>query len=175
MLDHLFKSKLGVAILGAFYYGNEEEFYVRELARHLGAPVSSVAKQLDAFGKLGVLTWRERGGVKYYALDRGSPIAAELESLVRKTAGVPNEVKRRLEDIADIELAYLVGQVDGGWPANRPFRLVTVGGDAMAIKEAAKEAAEAIGREVFVLSYAPEEYRRLPDEEVAGFHTVLLG
>lgn len=174
MLKDLFKSKLAVKILDTFYARPEEELYVRELARHLGEPVSSVAKQLETLSALGLFRTRERGGVKFHALDQDCPIGAEIESLFAKTVGLVRELKKHLMAAEGVELAYLVGDVDENWPLTEPLRLIVVGWELSALAEVVGAASRRVGRKVNLSTFTPEEYRSLPDSEVAGFHTVLI-
>ncbi|MCL4499085.1 MAG: hypothetical protein M1335_02435 [Chloroflexi bacterium] len=175
MLENLFKSKLTIRVLDAFYARHQEEFYVRELARYLNEPVSSVAKQLETLTVIGLLKSWERGGVKYHSLNGDCPIAGEVDALFAKTTGICHEIKRRLQNENGIDLAYLVGDARAGWPFEKPLELVVVGRGIRDVAECVSHAADRVGRPIHLSTYTPDEYRLLPDEEVAGFHTVLIG
>jgi predicted transcriptional regulator len=65
----------------------EKQWYLTELAAHLGTKPSSLQREVEALSKAGLLEqWRD-GRRAYFKADTSSPVFPDLRALLEKTAG----------------------------------------------------------------------------------------
>ena len=72
-------------VLGWLLGHADEAFYLRELARHAGAPVGAVQRELEQLRVAGLVVRDVRGKQVYFQANRGAPIFPELYGLFAKT------------------------------------------------------------------------------------------
>jgi predicted nucleotidyltransferase len=113
-LKTLFSSKLRVKVLEHFFFHPGEEFYIRRLASELDEPVGTVARELAGLERAGVLASRRVGNQRHYRLNEGCPILEDLRNIFLKTSGAAAELRRALEKVAGVELAFLYGSYASG-------------------------------------------------------------
>lgn len=113
-LKALFSSRLRVRVLEHFFSHPGEEFYVRRLASTLEASVGSVARELAGLERAGLLVSRRVGNQRHYRLNRECPILDDLRNIFLKTAGAGEELRRALEKVPGVELAFLYGSYASG-------------------------------------------------------------
>ena len=114
ILKALFSSKLRIKVLEHFFFHPGEEFYVRRLASNLDEPVGSVARELAGLECAGILVSRRVGNQRHYGLNANCPILEDLRNIFLKTAGASEELRRALEQVAGVELAFLYGSYASG-------------------------------------------------------------
>lgn len=102
-------------VLGLMFMQSEQSFYVRQVADLCGLPVGSVHRELNAAWKAGVLTRRASGRQVYFQANDQSPIFEELKSIIRKTAGLADQLRGVLEPLmARVKLAFIHGSMASG-------------------------------------------------------------
>ncbi len=102
-------------VLGLLFGQPERSFFASEIIGLLGAGSGAVQRELGKLAASGLLTVTRVGNQKHYQANAEAPIYAELCSLVRKTVGVADPIKRALEPVLDsIELALIYGSVAKG-------------------------------------------------------------
>ncbi|MDO8463442.1 MAG: winged helix-turn-helix domain-containing protein [bacterium] len=120
MLEHLFGSKTRVKLLQLFLGNPGGMFYVREIARRIGAQIHAVRRELENLEHLGIIAattppesavggLRERQR-KYYTIDEGFFLIEELRSLVLKSQFLLEaEFKRRIQRLGSLRYFALLG------------------------------------------------------------------
>ncbi len=83
-------------LLAATVLHPEREWYLLELARHLGVTPSSIQRDLAAFVHAGVLKRRADGNRVYFRADMDCPIFTELRSVLLKTVGLVEVLREAL-------------------------------------------------------------------------------
>ena len=102
-------------VLGLLYGRPDESFFVREVARKTGVALGAVQKELMALTAAGVLERSVRGRQVYFSANRNSPVFPELRSLIAKTAGVVDIIRRGLESLeTSIDVAFVFGSIAKG-------------------------------------------------------------
>ena len=66
----------------------EREWYLHELARHLGVAPSSIQRDLAGFVQAGILKRRIHGNRAYFRADVDCPVFPEFRSVLLKTVGL---------------------------------------------------------------------------------------
>jgi predicted nucleotidyltransferase len=97
----------------ALIFGNpESSFYTREIVRRVNSGTGAVERELTRLRRSGLVTVKNIGNQKHYSANRKSPIFRELCSLVRKTSGLNEPLRRSLKPFADkIRAAFVYGSV----------------------------------------------------------------
>lgn len=114
MLQHLFSSKVRVALLTHFFTHPDERFYARELARWLGEHYNAAWRELRNLEAIGLLASEEHAGVKYYRLNPEFPIYEELKRIVLKTTGLGQTLREALKRLGVVDWAFIYGSVAAG-------------------------------------------------------------
>lgn len=108
------------ALLGRFFSGPLGEFYVRELGRVTGLPITTIQRQLRALELHGVLKSRLQGPLKFYSLDQTYRYMPEFRSVVLREMR-RGELEKNLKKILGIlkkkyhpDKVILFGSLVGG-------------------------------------------------------------
>lgn len=87
-------------------------FYASELINLAGMGSGAVQRELAKLASSGLVTVRTIGNQKHYQANRGSPIFAELQGIVRKTFGLAEPLRSALEPFAKkVVAAFVYGSV----------------------------------------------------------------
>ena len=78
----IFNSKTRKALFRLYFTNPESNYYLRELERLLGIPVSMIQKELLRLEKDGVFVSSKKGNLTYFSLNRSYPLFDELKSIV---------------------------------------------------------------------------------------------
>jgi predicted nucleotidyltransferase len=113
-IQKIFKSKVRKEIFRIYYTNPDKEYYLRELERTLGIPVSMIQRELRNLEKAGVFAHRKQGNLVYYYLNKNYPLFDELKSIISKTIGVRGLIKGVLKRFGDIKVAFLYGSFAKG-------------------------------------------------------------
>jgi predicted nucleotidyltransferase len=99
-------------VLGLLFGQPERAFYLSELIALAGAGTGAVQRELARLVAGGLVSVLARDGRKVYKANERSPIFTELCSIVEKTSGVAEQLRRALSPLAkDIALAILFGSI----------------------------------------------------------------
>lgn len=124
MLEQLFGSKIRVKLLRLFLANPNKKYFLRELARILGAQINSVRREVENLASLGILKEvlsaksdeageDEKGDniqKKYFQADKEFPLFSELKSLVlRAHLIIKSGILREIMDEGNIYYLVLTG------------------------------------------------------------------
>jgi len=114
MLDTLITSKTRVKLLMKFFLNPGTRAYLRELASEFDESSNSVRVELNRLSQAKIISSENVGRtIEYYANEQHS-LFSELQSLVRKYAGVDNLVETLIKKLGHLKTAYLVGDYARG-------------------------------------------------------------
>ncbi|MFC1620728.1 nucleotidyltransferase domain-containing protein [Candidatus Omnitrophota bacterium] len=108
-ITRIFKSKARQAIFRLYFTNPEKSFYLRELERELGTPVSILRKELISLEKEGFFSSSRHGNLLYYSLNKEYTLYNEIKAIVFKTVGIQGSLSKALLDIKGIEAAFIYG------------------------------------------------------------------
>ncbi len=116
-------------VLGLFFSHPDESYYLRQTARLTGIAPGTVQRELKRLAGAGILTRSGRGQRQHYRANRNCPVFSELKSLMIKTAGLADELRRFLAPLSDkLEFAAVYGSLAKGTAtANSDVDLLIVG------------------------------------------------
>ena len=99
-------------LFGLLFGQPNRSFFVTELIELAGVGRGAVQRELTRLERSGLAIIERHGTQKHYRANPASPIFEELCSIVRKTVGVVEQVRRALEPLeAQMSLALIYGSV----------------------------------------------------------------
>lgn len=177
MLIRLFSSETRVALLTLFFTHLDKRFYVRELARHLRRDISGIKRELDNLERAGLLTSEKVGNLRYYRVNKASPLYPEIKAIVAKTTGIHASLRDGLRRIKGIRTAILYGtdraEVEEGLGLVRILIIGQV--DLNEVNDVVRGLEGRLGRDIHYLVFDEEEFRRRKAEEETFIQEVLKG
>jgi predicted nucleotidyltransferase len=158
----LFKSKARTALFQLYFTNPESSYYLRELERMFGIPVSILRQELMRLEGEGVFLSEKKGNLLYYRLNKDFPLFEELTNIVRKTIGIEGLLKDAINDIKGIEAAFIYGSFAKGKEITASdVDLCVIGRineDQLIAKINAIE--KSIKREINYTLFTPEEFKK---------------
>jgi predicted nucleotidyltransferase len=160
-------------------------WYLSELAGALGRTPSSLQRELDSLTAAAILVMRREGRRTYYRANENNAIFDELRGIVRKTMGIPQEIRTSLAPIErKFALALLYGSVARGEErADSDIDLLVVADD-LTLEELYRRLAPVerkLRRKVNPTLYTRDEFRRKRGKNaflknvLSGDHIILSG
>lgn len=185
MAEALF-SRTQQRVLGLVFGQPERQYGMVELIKLAESGSGAVQRELERLVSSGLVTCTSVGRQKRYQANAQSPIFDELHSLVEKTAGVPDVVRRSLVHLEPpLPFAVLYGSVAKETDsAMSDIDLLVVSDDfeLEALFEALQPAERRLGRTISPTLYTTLEFLKRRKTKhpfltkvLAGKHIVLLG
>lgn len=161
-LQATFASPAMARLLLYFALHPEEPLHIRELFRRTGLGMASLQKELDRFQRLGILEKGREGRRLVYRLNLGSERWRALRTLVRQLAAPSEILREAFTGVPGVEAAFVFGsQARGDMRPDSDVDLLVVA-DAQAsraVQDPLSEAESLMGRDVDVITYAPDALR----------------
>ena len=158
------------AVLAATVLRASHEWYLSDLAAHLGVGPSSLQRSLAKLVNAGILLRRRDGNRVYYRPDPACPILGELTAILTKTTGLVEPLKDALAPLSRaIRVAFIHGSVaEGRERSESDIDLIVVGDVAgLGLTAALYPVQDRLGRPVNVTRYTAKEFR---EKLAAGHH-----
>ena len=108
MLEKLFTSGIRADIMSLLFNNPEEKFYVREIARLVNKNPAGVKRELDKLERMGLVLSEKEGNLKYFKVNKTSPLFPELKGLIAKSLGLPGALKSVLKAL-NAKTAFIYG------------------------------------------------------------------
>ena len=87
----------------------EKEYYLSELGEMLGKHPGVFQRGLNSLEKQGWIMSRKRGGQRLFKINSSHPLFKEIKSVAHKTAGVEAELKKMIDGLHAIKIAFIYG------------------------------------------------------------------
>jgi predicted nucleotidyltransferase len=88
---------------------------MREISSLTNQPVRAIQRELARLEDAGLLISSVEGNRKYFQANRQSPVFSELRTLMVKTAGIVDQLKKSLQERSDaIDVAFIFGSFARG-------------------------------------------------------------
>jgi len=170
--------KIRRAVLSLLYARADEEFYIRQILRTIGAGHGSVLRELKRLAEAGILRRTARGRQVYYQANPDSPIFPELKSLIVKTAGIVDILVNAMAPLAErIKIAFIFGSIAKGEETRRSDIDLLVIGDVsfMDVVTNLQIAQKNTGREINPTVYPLKEFKLKIETNQHFLATILDG
>jgi predicted nucleotidyltransferase len=124
-------SKVQQRVLALIFGHPERSFYTSEIVRRVHSGTGAVERELSRLQRSGLVSVERVGNQKHFRANRESPIFGELQSLVLKTVGLTEPLRKALEPYSSkIKAAFVYGSVaKGSDTARSDVDLMVVGDD----------------------------------------------
>jgi len=111
MLEYIITSKAKRSLIKLLLTNPDTEFYVREISRRTGEPLNAVRRELGYLEKAGLVSSRNAGNLRYYAVVKEFPFYQELKKIIYATIGLGDFLTDKLRQSDRIELAFIYGSI----------------------------------------------------------------
>ena len=161
MVDWLF-SKTRWLILREFFSRPGQERHVSELIRMAGGGSAAVQRELRQFTESGLLIRARVGNQVRYRVNSSHAIHPELRSLVLKTVGLADVLRKSLGEVSGIDVAFVHGSIAKGEDREDGVVDLFVVGQVSLRKLVGSlvPAQEVLQREINPTLYRPAEFRK---------------
>jgi len=102
-------SKNKADLLGLFFTNPERSFYIQEIGRILDKKPGTFQRTLNNLISEGILTSVYKGNLRLIKVNKDYPLYGELKSIIFKTVGLQGSIRRILQVIGDIRIAFIYG------------------------------------------------------------------
>jgi predicted nucleotidyltransferase len=151
-------------VLALIFGHPERSFYASEIVRKVESGTGAVEREMSRLQRSGLVNVERIGNQKHYRANRESPIFHELRSLVLKTVGLTEPLKRFLEPYADkIKAAFVYGSIAKGTDTTRSDIDLMIIGENVSytdLYEGLQKAEQVIGRPVNPNVLSLKDWRR---------------
>lgn len=104
-------TKNQILILEVFFNHPERSYYLRELGRIVNKEPGVFQKDINNLVQQGTLISEYRANSRYFKLNQAHPLYRELKSIFFKTLGAEGKLKKILNNISRIKLAFIFGSL----------------------------------------------------------------
>jgi len=170
-------AKVRARLLGLLLLNSERGFYLSEAARLVGVAPRVASYNLQALSRMGILTRTVRGREVVYQANRSCPIFPELRSIMIKTVGLVDQVRKALAPIHAIDVAFIYGSfAEASERAESDIDLFVVGTVPLAdLVRRLRAVQEALARPMNPVTMDASEFRRRLKEREHFVTTVVKG
>jgi predicted nucleotidyltransferase len=150
------------ALLAILYGRADQSFYLRQLARAVGAGHGALQRELKHLTDMGLIVRRVQGNQVLYQANSQSPIFSEIKSLITKTVGIHDVIRSALVPLgSEIQIAFVYGSVARQKErANSDVDLMVLGNALFSdVISALGPAQRALGREINPTVFPVSEFR----------------
>jgi len=160
LLEALFPQTRRMLLI-SFFRQPDRRFYLREIQRIVQTGRGAVQREVSKLLAAGILRREEEHGRVYYSANPVSPIFADLQAIIDKTAGMSLVLADALETIQEIDVAFVFGSVARGEARSDSDVDLAVVGTAQfrVVVSALGEVQMRLGREVNPVVFTPDDIR----------------
>ena len=108
LFSGLIPSKTRIRLLVRFFFNPKLRSYLRELAKEFGVSSNSVRKELNQLTRTNLLKSERNGRQVFYMANEDHPLFPELRSMVSKVMGIDQVIDGIVNELGDVEEAYLI-------------------------------------------------------------------
>jgi predicted nucleotidyltransferase len=115
LLSRVLMGKTRGAVLALLFGRPDETFYLRQVVRASGYGIGPVQRELKLLTGAGIIRRTQSGRQVYFQANPESPVFPELKSLIAKTVGVGDTLRRALAPMRNlIRVAFVFGSAARG-------------------------------------------------------------
>jgi len=162
MLNLLAKSGIRRKIILLFVYNQESEFYLSEIARQVKTSAGTAQRELNRLRAMDFVSFKKRGNLSLYRLNRNFSLLREIEAIIRMTFGIEVMLREELRGVKGISFALIFGSyAAGGMKSGSDIDLCLVGRpDEDAVYRAVQAVEDTVGREINYHIASEDEFAR---------------
>ena len=148
-------------LLTVFVTSPGQRFYLRQLCRFINSSPRPVQLGLQKLEGLGILKSLKEANVKFYSLNKESPIYTEIKGIILKTEAVGETLRRGLKDLKDIQCAFIYGSISKNRERSGSDIDIAIIGDVNTalLSKTVRRLEEGLKREVSVVTFSTKEWK----------------
>lgn len=168
-----FRSEMQLRMLGLLFEDPARDWTAHELRASLGAPASSVHRELQRALEADFVLRHDAARPHRYTANTAHPLFEPIEMILARTVGVEAELRSMLQDMDGVDAAVIHGSwASGTARAGSDVDVLVVGSiDHDELVRQTRVLGRRLGRRIDTLVFEPEEIRRRRDQ---GFIRKLL-
>jgi len=150
VLNLLSKSGIRRKIILLFVYNQDREFYLSEIARQVKTSAGTAQRELNRLRRMDFVSFKKRGNLSLYRLNRAFSLLAEIEAIIRKTVGIEVRLGEELRKVKGVSFAFIFGSyAKGRLRSDSDIDLYVVGRpDEDDVYRAVRSVEDTVGREI---------------------------
>ncbi len=114
MLNSIITSKTRIKLLLKFFLNSNTKSYLRNLEQEFGESTNAIRVELNRLEDAGLLQSEIEGNKKYFKANTSHPLFFDINSILKKIVGIDKLIERVLNEIGDLEQAYITGDFAKG-------------------------------------------------------------
>ena len=144
------RSAIRRRILALLVLNPERRYHLREIARQVGTSAGTASREAGRLEQAGIIQRTREGRQVYYQAKPYSVVYESLESILRRTMGAQEVLRREIGGLAGVKSAVIFGSyVSGTMRPDSDIDLLVVGTpDRDELTEALERAQSEVGRQV---------------------------
>jgi len=155
-------SKTRVELITWFVTHPGERFYYRQLVDILSASKQSIQNELKRLEAAGLLSSQKEGNIRFFWVNKDFLLFPEIKSIIFKTVGVGDELRKAFKNKRGIRSAFIYGSVAHNTEDSQSDIDVMIIGDVSvdAVHEAIMRAEKHLGREINYSIFSPSDWKK---------------
>lgn len=175
MRESILFSKTIRNLLSIFVTNPKDRFYLRQLCPLIGSSPRPVQLALRKLERAGILNSQREANIKFYFLNKESPIYPEIKSIILKTEAIGDVLRRGLKKLKDIKCAFIYGSVANDKErAGSDIDICIIGKvDLNALSSLTSQLEEKLKREISTITFSPQEWKKALREKKAFVRNII--
>lgn len=175
MKESILFSKTTRQLLSVFVTNPKDRFYLRQLCVLITVSPRPVQLALQKLEKAGLLNSVREANIKFYFLNKASPIYSEIKSIILKTEAVGQTLCKGLKNLKNISCAFIYGSVAKDEErASSDIDICIIGEvDLGALSSVTAELENKLKREISTVTFTPPEWKKAIAEKKAFARDIL--
>jgi len=154
-------------ILNLLFADSDQRLYLRELAKKLNKSAGEIQGSLEYLFKEGILEDERVGNLRFFKINKNYLLYEEIKKIVSKTIGVEAKIKSLVEELPNVEAAFIFGSIAKGKEniySDIDLMLIGQVNENGLIKKVSPLETE-LGREINYHIYSNEEIKKFLQEK----------
>jgi predicted nucleotidyltransferase len=175
MRESILFSKSIRNLLSVFVTNPKDRFYLRQLCVLIGSSPRPVQLALRKLESAGILIPQREANIKFYSLNKESPIYPEIKSIILKTEAIGDVLRKGLKNLKDIKCAFIYGSVakDRERPGSDIDICIIGKVDLSALSSLTSQLEEKLKREIATVTFSPREWKKAKRDKKAFIRDIL--
>ena len=155
------RSEITRKLLNYFFINPHESLYINEMSKKLYLDKRNLVKKIKELEKEGILKSQHRGNLRLYSINKGYPLYNEYRTIVIKTLGFEESIKRILKELKGIKEAYIYGSyAKDKMDVHSDIDLLVIGNHSIVpLQRRLNKIQKEINREINVTSMDEQEFK----------------
>lgn len=162
MRESILFSKTIRNLLAVFVTNPQDKFYLRQLCVLIKSSPRPIQLALKKLEKAGILNLEREANIKFYSLNKASPIYSEIKSIILKTEAVGIALRTDLKGLRNIKCAFIYGSVAKDRERTGSDIDICIIGevDLTALNRLTTRLEDKLKREISVVTFSPKEWEK---------------